>query len=220
MARPARLGLGRPVGPAEYNALVDGAIQHSTGAGDPAAPRRGDIRMRDESPLTAGSMGVEVYYGATTGWQLPWNMPWGRVASAVVSSDSSTYTGTLVDLNVSATFTTIGGRRYRVEVGGAHVTSTVGSATGAERSELRITNAANTLLDGGQVRVAVLNAGILEPVGAMVGIDNGAPAAGSVTYKVRGIRDLGSGNHTLKAGSIAVCITVEDIGPNGAPPAA
>ncbi len=158
-----------------------------------------------------------VWYGATTGWQKPWNMAWGYATHVTVSADSSGFTGTLTDLNVSVTFTTVGARQYRASLLGAHISSTVGSATGGERTELRITNGSNTLLTGAQARREIPNASILVPI-EVIGTDLSSPAAGSVTYKLRAIRDAGTGTHTLKAGAISTTLLVEDIGPAGSAP--
>lgn len=128
MPRLFKLPLGRDPKAVDYNRLLDAAIYGSSGASDPAAPVRGQVRMRDDG--TINGMGLEVYYGATTGWRPPWNQPWGRLDQsgffAVVTSGTTDTVGAsrLIDATNGGG---VPGRRIQMDY---HHDSAFGSVVG------------------------------------------------------------------------------------------
>lgn len=169
--------------------------------------------QRGQRVFMTDTGGTFVYYGATTLWQRPWEEAWGTVGSASVASDQGSITGTLVDItSVTVTFTALGNRNYRV-TGVAQVKTTVAN----DHVDIRLCNAANTVISGGLVRLQAITVGLYYTA-TIVGFNT--PGAGSVTYKMRAVVDSGAGTATIGGASvIPTTILVEDAGPVGNAPA-
>lgn len=138
-----------------------------------------------------------------------WSQPWGTIGYAEITTSPSTFT-TIVDISgLSVTFTAVANRRYRITAG-----AILSSSVANDVARIWITNGSNTQLQAGSTG-AMPTATIGHSVLAQV---IKTPSAGSITYKVRAERAIGTGNITLTAGStVPAYILVEDIGPNGVP---
>lgn len=149
-----------------------------------------------------------VYAGATSGWSPPWNLSWGRQASVVVTADTGSIVGTIVDITgATVSWTAVAGRRYK-----ATFKAEVSSSVGGDTPVLSLTNASNADYDrvtkpltstGGETF-----AGVVEITGV----------SGATVAKLRGIRAAGSGTLTIGGGATRPCsIIIEDIGPSANP---
>jgi hypothetical protein len=132
----------------------------------------------------------------------------GFIGQASITATSAVFT-TLADIaGLSVTFTAVANRRYKISASG-FIASTVANDTG----RLSITDGANAQQQAGNVPLPVANTGYA--MGFFVVV---TPSAGSVTYKIRGERQAGTGNLTISAGAtLPATILIEDIGPNGVP---
>ncbi len=155
-----------------------------------------------------------VYYGSDTGWRRPWNMPWGRVGSAVSTANTTSVNATAKDVtSLSVTWTALANRYYRTTViipvfsqftaGGIvnlHITDNT-SPTPITKQSINLDAAAGTDVN---IQGFVIESNI---------------ATGSATRKARILTTGGSGTVTGNNSTIYPTIVVEDIGPNGNPPA-
>lgn len=159
---------------------------------------------------------LEVYYGATTGWRPPWARPWGIVpVTSGANPDSVTgnqnfTSATVADITgLTATFTAVANRNYRVTI----VTNFLSSGIG-DIAQVLITDSANAVkiqsavnCQNGLFGVSCIATGVI------------TLSAGSTTLKGRACRQSGSGTVTLVAGSVyPTQLTIEDIGPTGNAP--
>ena len=146
------------------------------------------------------------YTTSSTGWVPPWNMPWGYVTSASITANSSTFTTVADVTGLSVSPTVVANRRLKVTFYGL-LDSTVTTDSIASY----ITDGSNNQLNQGYY--AGIGGGAMHHVVAYV-----TTTAGTPTYKVRGARITGTGNGKIGASStVPATLTVEDIGPNGAP---
>lgn len=156
--------------------------------------------------------GLYVYAGATDGWRPPWNLPWGPVAPVAQATANQATISAIVDLtSLSVTFTAIANRRYKVTANVLIVGTTLGDTFG-----LTLADAANTVL---QLRNGGTGPTAATQIPVTLTLDTVTPAvAGSYTFKLRLARAAGSGTFTSLAGAtFPAQLTVEDIGPAGAP---
>lgn len=131
-------------------------------------------------------------------------LPRGVVGYAQVTSDQGSIT-TEVDLTgLSVTFTAVAGRRYRV-TGQILVTSTVQY----DLVYFKLTNSSNTTLQLVPWTIPAASSNMAPPpINFVV-----APGGGSTTYKLRLLRQSGSGTVTMGANATyPAFICVEDIG--------
>lgn len=212
MPRLFKLPTSRRPNAADYNRLVDAAIWGATSTSDPTSPTRGQVRLRDETVLTSTSMGLEVYYGATTGWLPPWNLPWGQQAIASVSSSQGSIT-TLTDLTGTGTVTVTTAANRRLLISGIVLFS---STVAGDEATLVIADGSGTTLHAASVPLpkAGNNYTCIDRMFA-------TSATGSNQFKLRAQRVTGStGTITMVAsGTVPAFLLVEDLGPTGAPPA-
>jgi hypothetical protein len=178
----------------------------STAARDSAiaAPSSGQACYVDSNDTAEG-----LYFYNGTSWQArSWNAPWGAIAADAVATANQATITTITDLtSCTITFTAIGNRRYKI-TGEVTLQTTVASDVGA----LVISDGSNTQV---QKRGAFLSTAAGASIPATIVV---TPAAGSVTYKLRVLRDAGSGTLTAVAtASQPNLIRIEDIGPSGAP---
>lgn len=160
---------------------------------------------------------LEVYYGATTGWRPPWARPWGLVPVTsganpdVVTANQNFTSATVTDITgLTATFTAVANRNYRVTI----VTNFLSSGIG-DIAQVLITDSANAVkiqsavnCQNGLFGVSCIATGVI------------TLSAGSTTLKGRACRQSGSGTVTMVAGSVYPTeLSIEDIGPAAAPPA-
>lgn len=143
---------------------------------------------------------VLVYDGSA--WYPPENTSWGRVAMAT-STTSQTGVSTVTDITgMSVTFTAVSGRQYKISL---FLPQLLGSVSG-DRARITITDGSNN-----SVFIGYTN---LTPHGAIVSLSGLTTASGSVTYKARMQRDVGTGTMDSYADAFSVrYLLVEDIGP-------
>lgn len=155
--------------------------------------------------------GIEVYYGATTGWRPPWNTSWGVQGTPVARTTAQTGISAEVDLTgMTVTWTALAGRYYTANASLRMTSSTVSTIGG-----LYLADSANTHIDEESYAIAAANATTqyMIQAGGLTGL------AGSITYKLRAA-SLGGGTiDTLPAAVRPARFWVEDIGPNGNAPA-
>lgn len=148
------------------------------------------------------------YAGPTSGWNPPWNTAWGHVGSASVTTDNGGITS-LVDLaGLSVTFTAVAGRRYRVVLD-----AFLNSSVGGDISSLVIATGGGAQIQSSQAYMPASGVSVRQQAVITV-----TPSAGSVTYKARASRAMGSGTLALAAGATYPAVmVVEDIGPAANP---
>lgn len=137
-----------------------------------------------------------------------WQAPWGVMGYAEITANLAAVT-TIADASgLSITFTAAANRRYRIS---AHVGFTTTVAN--DVAGIHIADGSNVTLQLWRVHMpntATYFAGSPAVVES--------PAAGSVTYKVRCERIVGTGSVVPSAATTSpALILVEDIGPNGSP---
>lgn len=197
--------------PAWGNAIRDRANQVFT----TAALRDAAItvpQVGQQCVLTAAASGVNtgiyVYAGATDGWVRPWNMPWGAIACVNVTSNQTGITTEADVTSLSVTFTALANRQYKVE---ALVPL---SGTSGDTARAKLTDASAVVSNDAQVTFGVTASEykvytyVLETY-----------AAGSITRKVRVVRQAGAGGTVTMAAAATqpAVLLVTDIGPTGAP---
>jgi hypothetical protein len=217
---PYPLATDPPDGPSQMGALALQAEKHMIPHFTTAAARDAAITTPAVGEMccitsdgTAANNGWFQYYGATTLWRPPWNLPWGSVGAVTFSASNQGSITALADVtSVSVAFTALVNRRYRVSAL-AFLSTTVA----ADQYQMLVTNAANTILIGGEDRKDMPTAGRFYQATIPAAFDT--PAAGSVTYKMRVARANGTGTLTVNSTSVPTVLLVEDAGPVGTPPA-
>ena len=147
------------------------------------------------------------YCGAAIGWCPPWNTSWGMPANGQARGSYSGITSAQEVTIVQATFTSVGHRRYEITAKGTWRTISGRNLIATSR----ITDNANTPKDNSFVNqiAAALEIGRY----SVSHIYTDVPAAGSVTYKLRGICAAG-----LTMDFDDAQILVKDIGPASSVP--
>jgi hypothetical protein len=135
-------------------------------------------------------------------WYANWNSAWGKVALAT-STAAQSGISTVQDITgMSVTFTAIAGRQYKITMFLPQMNGTVPG----DRTRIDITDGSNTLL------AAVYNQVLTN--GHSINFTYLRTASGSVTYKGRMARDVGTGTvSTYADGDSIRFLLVEDIGP-------
>lgn len=189
--------------------LVDsGPIPRANSQGTlPANPVVGQIAYRTDIH------DILIYSGPTAGWTRPWNMPWGHVTATTINSTVSMTDDGVV---ASVTFPATTGRRYRYVFSGATV-----QIDGDVVFECRIkdgTTPIGGIYAGTQLTQAPSGQFDTEfPLHVIA--EQAVTTGGSKTINV--YHDLVSGaGPTVRyrvATSCPLLLSVEDIGPSGAP---
>ena len=160
----------------------------------PASPYDGQMIYETDTDKTL------VWNG--TAWYANWNSAWGKVAYASSTTAQSTVS-TVADITgTSVTFTAVAGRHYKFTLFLPQLSGT----TAGDRARIDITDGSNNSIQIGYTNITVY--------GAVVSISCLATASGSVTYKGRMRRDVGTGTIDSYADSVSIrFLLVEDIGP-------
>lgn len=154
--------------------------------------------------------GLYTYAGSTGGWTKGpgWNAPWGQVArDNGFGPGTSTSSTTETVIFTGSSFTALANRFYRVYL------STTISATAGDSYQLRIRldSVSGTVYWNGSVNFAT---GVTSmPITA---IASTATTAGSHSFVLTAVRTGGTGTAQINTLQYAN-MTVEDIGPSGAP---
>lgn len=157
--------------------------------------------------LNAGDTteGVEFWNG--TAWRRPWSLPWGVVGKAKATADTTLSTVSQTSIGLAASFTAVTNRQYRI----SFTASVLASGAALQTCTFELWNAAAKV--EGLCSVSVNST-------AYYGISGTAYAtasAGSVTWTVRALAGGGGGTVVHKGTVSPGWITIEDIGPSGAP---
>lgn len=140
-----------------------------------------------------------------------WNMPWGNLGYALVGADQNAIGGSMTNLtSLSMAVTVPANRRIEVRTHLYFNAGSPGAAMIAEVSEggtglNRVAQFTGSLASGNAWAMAFEGAVIL------------TPTAGSHTYQIRAQKSAGTGQLDLPAASHACWISVNDLGPSGAP---
>ena len=178
------------------NAVVQPGVCTSTTR--PSSPYKGQtIYETDTGRLL-------VYYGATTGWQLPWGQPWGAVSiSSNIAASSATSGTTELSVSTGQTFTAVANRNYQIVY-----STTAFNASGSDaifEVRLRKDNTSGTQLHLAKFVTGVPYYRNLVTVSTVF-----TASAGSFTPVATFKRDFGAGTaQTIDITSM----TVTDIGP-------
>jgi len=169
----------------------------------PASPFEGQMIYETDTDK------VLVWNG--TDWYANFNLPWGMVARATSSTDYTLTTSAVIATGMTVTFTAVANRYYKITYMEPQCqTSTV--ANSDTNTQIRVTNAAGTLLNQGFMRTvsAVQNTGTLTLV------STSTFSAGSTTIVGCAKTTSTTGAPVLGRGAAAAgpaLLLVEDIGP-------
>lgn len=179
------------------NSVVQPGVCTSTTR--PASPYKGQtIYETDTGRLL-------VYYGVTTGWQLPWGQPWGVLGVGIKTSNQTGIGATAVDVSqLSVTWTAVANRYYRTSA----IIPVFSQASANSYVVLTITDGASTVKQ---------QTNLFTVAGYDINLNTFAIesniSAGSTTRKARIATTAGSGVVSSNS-SIYPTIIVEDIGPS------
>jgi len=153
-----------------------------------------------------------VYYATPAQWRRPWRMPWGFLATGSGAGDLTTAAAAALTIITTSGFALVGNRRVRVSLN----FSGFGSVAN-DTFEIKIFSAGGgTLIHRQNIQIGTAGNYTPAPI-TIVAIDTPV-AAGSTTYLAQIIRTAGTGTFTFKAtATFTNALTVEDMGPNGAP---
>jgi hypothetical protein len=161
----------------------------------PQAPYEGQVIYETDTDK------VLVWNGSA--WYPNWNLPWGYIGFATKTATQGSITTETDVTGLSINFTAIANRRYKITTEGMIRSSVAGDSFNwiITRDSTNLTFKSFTTTP---INVAVFS--------GISYIDT--PSAGSVTYKVRAARNVGTGTGTVQADTgYANFILVEDIGP-------
>lgn len=173
-----------------------------TSATHPGSPSVGDTLYETDT-------GKELtYQGTTDTWTPPWNTAWGFVGQGVTTTDNSLAVSPSVTnvSGASVTFTAIANRRYKVSY-----TVTAAQAAAGRVVECFVVDGSGSFIGGDAASVEggagtsfIVTSYYYESI-----------SAGSVTRKLQARTDAGTA--TLQGATHPGILSVEDVGPNGAP---
>ena len=187
--------------------LAKQAVIVCTSTTRPSSPPEGMVIYETDTDKLLG------YTTATTGWVPPWNLPWGYIGTTSNTSGTN-QTGigsSTTDVSsCSVTWTAVANRVYRI----SGIVPAYKQTTADGYVTLSITDSSNTAKRQTSNLVESAGSGENRTL-SIVHFETGI-AAGSQTRKLRITTSAGAGEIT--AGSTFFPnITVEDVGPNGAP---
>ena len=183
------------------NAVVQPGVCTSTTR--PASPYKGQtIYETDTGRLL-------VYYGATTGWQLPWGQPWGIQSYFVDTVNGRTFTTAATIPNITGAVSVVKDRYSRLSFH-CRFLNTVSNAG----NSFEIRAATVSIASGIQQNLSIY----VDQSLAIIGIYKAAATA-SVTFDVRAA--AGSGTLIIYGANTPTFLSIEDIGPlTSTPPTA
>lgn len=146
-------------------------------------------------PTTANQLTRKAYVDSVVGGR-------GVVATATKTSGQGSITSVTDVTSLSVTFTAVTGRRYRLSFQGQ-----VYSNVSGDTVQVQITDSTNAVQNFG---IALASSGYSMSIRVDAYV---TPSAGSVTYKVRALRNTGSGTVGIDCGSTYPAFLVaEDVG--------
>lgn len=146
-------------------------------------------------PTTANQLTRKAYVDSVVGGR-------GVVATATKTSGQGSITSVTDVTSLSVTFTAVTGRRYRLSFQGQ-----VYSSVSGDTVQVQITDSTNAVQNFG---IALASSGYSMSIRIDAYV---TPSAGSVTYKVRALRNTGSGTVGIDCGSTYPAFLVaEDVG--------
>ena len=180
------------------NAVVQPGVCTSTTR--PSSPYKGQtIYETDTGRLL-------VYYGVTTGWQLPWGQPWGLITSATQTAYLTTSGTTELTVFSTGSFTWVANRNYLITLSMSPYDTT---ASSTYLMRVRNNSAAGTVLQS-QYLDTVLNR--YTPM-SFSWVQSGVAAGSSSGLFFTCTRASGTGTLVFNGGASPSLITMTDIGP-------
>lgn len=171
----------------------------------PDSPNNGDLWWdTDDTSLLVDTVAPSTLAADTAFTSKYAPISLGHIATTSKTTQQSGIT-TVTDItSFSVTFTAVAGRRYRITVNALAFSSVTGDV-----AQLQLTsNDGATVLQLAQVALGTSNMGVSCVILAYI-----TPSAGSVTYKVRLLRNAGTGTLTFDCGAVYPArIVVEDVG--------
>jgi hypothetical protein len=170
----------------------------------PASPFEGQMIYETDTDK------VLVWNG--TDWYANWNLPWGMVARATSSTDYTLTTSAAIATGMTVTFTAIANRYYKI----TYMEPQCQTSTVADKDtniQIRVTNAAGTLLNQGYIRTET---GSQTDTGTITLVSTSTFSAGSTTIVGCAKTGSTSGAPVLGRGASTAgpaLLLVEDIGP-------
>ncbi len=157
--------------------------------------------------LNTGTETEGVQYWNGTAFRQPWSMPWGAVGNAKATADTNLSTTAQTSIGISATFTAVANRRYRV----SYAFSVLASSAALQTATFELWNASAKVEGLASLSVASTAYYVVS------GIAYATASAGSTTWTIRALTGGGGGTVTHKGTVSPGWLTIEDIGPSGAP---
>jgi hypothetical protein len=155
--------------------------------------------------VTVGANGTFLTADSAQAAGVKWTnaLPLGRLGQSVATANSTNFTTTALDM-LSLTWTAVTGRRYRLRGTGLFQ-----SDTSDDLVRMTLTDSSNVIVQIGQTAKLLANqAASIEAEIELFGL-----TAGSVTYKMRAVRQAGSGTCIRVSGAgFPAQLTVDDIG--------
>lgn len=174
----------------------DTSFKAVTSGTRPASPGEGALIYETDTD------DLLVFDGAA--WNPPRNLPWGVLGSVISTSNQSGISAVTDITGLSATFTAIVNRRYKLSL-----TTEVRSTVATDRIDTTITDGVNAT----QTTAFTVNPSTTRPTSVTIFVVV-SPGAGSITYKGRIALGSGSGTITLDASATnPTSLLIEDIGP-------
>jgi len=169
----------------------------------PAVPFEGQMIYETDTDK------VLVYNGSA--WYANWNLPWGMVTRATSSTDYTLTTSAAIATDMTVTFTAIANRYYKITYMEPQC-QTAGVTNGDTNAQIRVTNAAGTLLNQGWLRSQAAS----QTVGTITLVSTSTFTAGSTTVVGCAKTSSTTSAPVLGRGAAAAgnaLLLVEDIGP-------
>jgi hypothetical protein len=179
----------------------------STGARDAAvtSPEAGMVAYVRSNDSSEGLY----HYTSASSWRKGpgWNAPWGSVGVAKATSDTTLSTSSQTSIGISATFTAITNRRYRI----SYACTLLASAASLQTCTFELWNASAKVEGLCSVSVASTAYYIVS------GVAYATATAGSTTWTIRALAGGGGGTVSHEGTVSPGWIVIEDIGPSGVP---
>jgi hypothetical protein len=179
----------------------------STGARDAAvtSPEAGMVAYVRSNDADEGLY----HYTSALGWREGpgWNAPWGTVGNEKETADTTLSTASQTSIGISATFTAVANRRYKV----SFACSILATSAALQTCTFELWNASAKV--EGLCSVSVDSTSYY----VVSGICYATASAGSTTWTIRALAGGGGGSVTHKGTVSPGWMLIEDVGPSGAP---
>jgi hypothetical protein len=151
--------------------------------------------------------GFYTYNGSSWRKGPGWNAPWGTVGNEKETADTTLSTTAQTSIGISATFTAVANRRYKV----SFACSILAASAALQTCTFELWNASAKV--EGLCSVSVVDTAYY----VVSGICYATASAGSTTWTIRALAGGGGGSATHKGTVSPGWMLIEDVGPSGAP---